>query len=43
MHAPPEPTEDLVAELDCRLTAHEPNPANVRTWEQIVERVRRLQ
>ncbi len=37
----PEPTDDLIAELDRRLAAHEANPANVRTWEQVVERIRR--
>ncbi len=28
----PEPTDDLLAELDRRLAAHEANPSNVRTW-----------
>jgi putative addiction module component (TIGR02574 family) len=37
----PEPTEDLNAELDRRLAAHEANPSDVRTWEQIVERLRK--
>ena len=37
----PEPTEDLLAELDRRLANHEANPANVRTWEQVLERVRK--
>ncbi len=35
----PEPSDDLLAELDRRLTVHERNPTEVRTWEQI--RVRR--
>ena len=39
----PEPSDDLIAELDRRLTAHEANPNDVRTWEQVVERVRRPQ
>ncbi|HBI42983.1 MAG TPA: hypothetical protein DDY78_09010 [Planctomycetales bacterium] len=39
----PEPTDELVAELDRRLAAHEANPGNVRTWEQVQERVRRPQ
>jgi putative addiction module component (TIGR02574 family) len=37
----PEPTDDLIAELDRRLAAHEADPTNVRTWEQVLERVRR--
>lgn len=37
----PEPTEELVAELDRRLAAHEADPTNVRTWEQVLERVRK--
>jgi putative addiction module component (TIGR02574 family) len=36
----PEPTEELVAELDRRLAAHEADPGNVRTWEQVLKRVR---
>lgn len=36
-----EPTEELAAELDRRLEAHEADPSNVRTWEQVLERVRR--
>ncbi len=37
----PEPTDDLIAELDRRLAAHEANPKNIRTWEQVLERARR--
>jgi len=37
----PEPTEELVAELDRRLVAHDANPSNVRTWEQVLARVRK--
>jgi putative addiction module component (TIGR02574 family) len=37
----PEPTDELIAELDRRLAAHEADPTNVRTWEQVLERVRR--
>jgi putative addiction module component (TIGR02574 family) len=37
----PEPTDELIAELDRRLAAHAANPDNVRTWEQVLERVRR--
>lgn len=37
----PEPADDLLAELDQRLAAHEADPTNVRTWEQVLERVRR--
>jgi putative addiction module component (TIGR02574 family) len=37
----PEPTDDLAAELDRRLAAHEADPTNVRTWEQVLERVRK--
>ena len=36
----PEPSEELAAELDARLAAHDADPANVLTWEQVVERVR---
>jgi putative addiction module component (TIGR02574 family) len=39
----PEPTEDLIAELDRRLAAHEADPTNVRTWEQVLQRVRKPQ
>jgi putative addiction module component (TIGR02574 family) len=39
----PEPTDELVAELERRLAVHEANPQNVRTWEQVLERVRRRQ
>jgi putative addiction module component (TIGR02574 family) len=39
----PEPTEDLIAELDRRLAAHEADPTNVRTWEQVLRRVRKPQ
>ena len=37
----PEPTDELNAELDRRLAAHEANPSNVRTWEQIRERLKK--
>ena len=37
----PEPNEELAAELDRRLAAHEADPGNVRTWEQVLERIRR--
>jgi putative addiction module component (TIGR02574 family) len=37
----PELTDDLKTELDHRLAAHEADPTNVRTWEQVMERVRR--
>lgn len=37
----PEPTDELNAELDRRIAAHEADPTNVRTWEQVLERVRR--
>ena len=37
----PEPTDDLAAELDRRLAAHEADPANVRTWEQVVARAKK--
>jgi putative addiction module component (TIGR02574 family) len=36
----PELTDDLTAELDRRLAAHEADPTNVRTWEQVLERIR---
>ncbi len=39
----PEPDEDLNAELDRRLAAHEADPTNVRTWEQVLQRVRKRQ
>jgi putative addiction module component (TIGR02574 family) len=37
----PEPSDELTAELDRRLAAHEADPTNVRTWEQVLKRVRR--
>jgi putative addiction module component (TIGR02574 family) len=37
----PELTEELRAELECRLAAHQANPDNVFTWEQVVAHVRR--
>jgi putative addiction module component (TIGR02574 family) len=37
----PELTEEMRAELDRRLAAHEANPDDVLTWEQVLERVRR--
>jgi putative addiction module component (TIGR02574 family) len=37
----PELTEEMRAELDRRLAAHEASPDNVLTWEQVLERVRR--
>jgi putative addiction module component (TIGR02574 family) len=37
----PEPTDDLIAELDRRLADHEADTANVRTWEQVLERLRK--
>jgi putative addiction module component (TIGR02574 family) len=37
----PELTEEMRAELDRRQAAHEANPTNVLTREQVVERVRR--
>jgi len=36
----PEVTEELRAELDRRLAAHQANPSNVLTWEQVVASVR---
>jgi putative addiction module component (TIGR02574 family) len=36
----PEPTDELAAELDQRLAAHKADPDNVRTWEQVLERIR---
>lgn len=38
----PDPTDELNAELDRRLDAHEANPSDTRTWEQVMERVRKL-
>ena len=37
----PEPDDELASELDARLAAHELNPTDVRTSEQIRERFRR--
>jgi putative addiction module component (TIGR02574 family) len=34
----PELTDELKAELDRRLAAYQANPANVLTWEQVVDR-----
>ena len=39
----PEPTEELAAELDRRLKAHEADPSNVRTWEEVLESLRKPQ
>jgi putative addiction module component (TIGR02574 family) len=39
----PELTDELKAELDRRLAAHQADPENVLTWEQVVARVRRRQ
>ncbi len=36
----PEPDEELAAELDRRLDAHEADPTKVRTAEQVWERIR---
>ena len=38
----PEPDGGLAAELDRRLDAHEANPDDVRTSEQVWERIRGL-
>jgi putative addiction module component (TIGR02574 family) len=37
----PELTEELRAELERRLAAHQANPNNVLTWEQVLAHVRR--
>lgn len=37
---PPPPDKELRAELDRRIAAHEANPSDVLTWEQIRHRVR---
>lgn len=37
----PEPSDDLLAELDRRLAAHEADPTNVRTWDHVQERLRK--
>jgi putative addiction module component (TIGR02574 family) len=37
----PELTEELREELERRLAAHQANPDNVLTWEQVVAHVRR--
>jgi putative addiction module component (TIGR02574 family) len=39
----PEPADDLIAELDRRMAAHEADPTNVRTWEQVVQRLKNRQ
>jgi putative addiction module component (TIGR02574 family) len=39
----PVPTDDLIAELDRRLTAHDADPTNVRTWDQVLQRLRKPQ
>ncbi len=36
----PEITDELAAELDHRLLAHEANPSNVRTSAQVRDRIR---
>ena len=37
----PQPSEQLEAELRCRLAAHEADPTRVLTWEQVVAHIRR--
>ena len=37
----PELTGEIAAELERRLRAHEADPGNVLTWDQIVAHVRR--
>ena len=37
----PELTPELLAELERRIALHEADPTNVRTWEQVLEKVRR--
>jgi putative addiction module component (TIGR02574 family) len=37
----PEPSDELLVELDRRLAAHEADPTNVYTWEQVEERLRK--
>ena len=37
----PELTDEMKDELDRRLAKHEADPDNVRTWEQILARVRK--
>ena len=39
----PEACDELVAELDERLATHEADPTNVRTWDQVLERIRSRQ
>lgn len=39
----PELTEELRTELDRRLAAHQADPSQVLTWEQVVAQVRRPQ
>jgi putative addiction module component (TIGR02574 family) len=36
----PEPADDLVTALEQRLAAHEADPTNVRSWEQVIQRIR---
>ena len=37
----PVPTDELAAELDRRLADHEAKPDDVRTWEQLIARVKK--
>ena len=39
----PEASNDLAADLDHRLATHEADPTNVRTWDQVLERIRSRQ
>ena len=39
----PEPNPELIDELQARPDRHEADPSNVRTWEQIEERLRKDQ
>jgi putative addiction module component (TIGR02574 family) len=36
----PEPTDELIAEIDRRVAAYEANPDHVRTWEEVLNRLR---
>ena len=40
-HAQPDLTDDLKQELDRRIAAHDANPQDVLTWEEIKAHVKR--
>lgn len=36
----PDPSDELLVELDRRMEAHRANPADTRTWEDVLSRLK---